>query len=88
MVWDNPHEDRDDIAEQTLMITGDNNLVEVQATVRYRVADPTVYLFQVQDANQEDCSGRPGHALLPQVPRVVEVKWVDPRRFAGLPTFY
>ncbi len=31
------------------MITGDGNLVEVLATVRYRVADPRVYLFAARD---------------------------------------
>ena len=40
---------RDDIAAQTLMMTGDNNLVEIQATLRYRVASPQVYLFDMQE---------------------------------------
>ena len=31
------------------MITGDGNLVELQATVRYTVSDPRVYLFEVSD---------------------------------------
>ena len=30
------------------MVTGDGNLVEVSATLRYRVADPRAYLFAVQ----------------------------------------
>jgi hypothetical protein len=29
------------------MITGDNNLLEVQATVRYTIRDPRVFLFEV-----------------------------------------
>src|SRR5439155_12947256 len=33
-------------------ITGDGNLVEVQATVRYRVTDAHVYLFQVAEADE------------------------------------
>jgi regulator of protease activity HflC (stomatin/prohibitin superfamily) len=35
-----------------MMITGDNNLVELQATVQYRITQPHVYLFQVGDANE------------------------------------
>jgi P-type Cu+ transporter len=36
--------------EEAVMITGDGNLVEMQATVRYTVSDPRVYLFEVDDA--------------------------------------
>ena len=32
------------------MITGDGNLVEMQATIRYTVSDPRLYLFEVGDA--------------------------------------
>jgi P-type Cu+ transporter len=54
LAWDSPHlaDDRDEAAEQTLMITGDNNLVEIQATVRYRIASAHTYLFAVQDADK------------------------------------
>ncbi len=38
--------------DESVMITGDGNLVEVQATVRYRITDPHVYLFQVRDADE------------------------------------
>jgi hypothetical protein len=37
------------IAEEAVMITGDGNLVEVQAALRYRVTDPHVFLFEVSD---------------------------------------
>jgi Cu+-exporting ATPase len=37
--------------EESLMITGDNNLVVIQATVRYRIAAPEVYLFEVNDVD-------------------------------------
>lgn len=37
--------------EEAVMITGDGNLVEVQATVRYTIRDPRVYLFEVNDPN-------------------------------------
>jgi P-type Cu+ transporter len=54
LAWDSPHlaDDKNDAVEQMLMITGDNNLVEVQATVRYRIDAPHVYLFGVQDADK------------------------------------
>jgi Cu+-exporting ATPase len=52
--WDSPHggEDADELAEQALMITGENDLVEVQATVRYKVADAEVFLFDVKDVDK------------------------------------
>ena len=31
------------------MMTGDGNLVEMQATIRYTISDPRVYLFEVDD---------------------------------------
>ncbi|HVS36832.1 MAG TPA: cation-translocating P-type ATPase family protein [Gemmataceae bacterium] len=37
------------VPEESVMITGDGNLVEMQATVRYTVSDPRVYLFEVND---------------------------------------
>jgi P-type Cu+ transporter len=40
------------VEDEAVMITGDGNLVEVQATVRYRVTDPHVYLFQVAEADE------------------------------------
>src|SRR5262249_61469153 len=40
------------VEDEAVMITGDGNLVEVQATVRYRVTDPHVHLFQVADADE------------------------------------
>jgi Cu+-exporting ATPase len=35
--------------EEAVMITGDGNLVEVLATVRYTIRDPHAYLFDVSD---------------------------------------
>jgi Cu+-exporting ATPase len=40
------------VDEEALMMTGDNNLVELQATVAYKVSAPQVYLFQVADVDQ------------------------------------
>jgi Cu+-exporting ATPase len=37
------------VPDEAVMITGDGNLVELQGTVRYRVADPRAYLFEVKD---------------------------------------
>lgn len=36
-------------ADESVMVTGDGNLVEVSATLRYRVADPRAYLFAARD---------------------------------------
>jgi regulator of protease activity HflC (stomatin/prohibitin superfamily) len=37
------------VEDEAVMITGDGNLVELQATVRYIIAEPRVYLFTVRD---------------------------------------
>jgi len=37
------------INEEALMLTGDENIVEVQMVVQYRVADPTRYLFRLRE---------------------------------------
>jgi Cu+-exporting ATPase len=37
--------------EEALMITGDSNLVVIQATVRYKIVSPAVYLFEVNDVD-------------------------------------
>jgi modulator of FtsH protease HflK len=37
------------INEEALMLTGDENIVEVQMVVQYRVDDPTKYLFRLRD---------------------------------------
>src|SRR5262249_29418759 len=38
------------ISDESVMMTGDGNLVELQATVQFRIADPRVFLFEVSDA--------------------------------------
>ncbi len=49
--WSNPHIDDGTrrLPDEAVMITGDNLLLEVQATVRYTVVDPEAYQFGVQD---------------------------------------
>jgi Cu+-exporting ATPase len=37
------------VSDESVMITGDGNLVELLATVRYTVADPRAYLFAARD---------------------------------------
>ncbi|HVK07317.1 MAG TPA: cation-translocating P-type ATPase family protein [Gemmataceae bacterium] len=37
------------LTDESVMVTGDGNLVEVSATLRYRVADPRAYLFAVRE---------------------------------------
>jgi heavy metal translocating P-type ATPase len=39
------------LSDEAVMITGDGDLVEILATVRYHVADPRRFLFGVVDAN-------------------------------------
>jgi Cu+-exporting ATPase len=40
------------IEDEAVMITGDGNLVEVQATVRYTIRSPRVYLFEVREPDE------------------------------------
>ena len=42
------------------MITGDENIVEVQAVVQYRVSDPRAYLFNVGDPGEPERQVLPG----------------------------
>jgi Cu+-exporting ATPase len=37
------------VSDEAVMITGDGNLVELQATIRYVIAEPRVYLFNVRN---------------------------------------
>jgi Cu+-exporting ATPase len=38
------------VSDEAVMMTGDGNLIELQATVRYRISNPRVYLFETADA--------------------------------------
>ena len=54
LAWASPHghDAGQRLADEAVMITGDGNLVEVQATVRFRITNPDVYLFEVRDADE------------------------------------
>ncbi len=41
--------DREDVLSEALMLTADENIVQVELLVQYRVADSAGYLFNVQD---------------------------------------
>jgi membrane protease subunit HflK len=40
------------VPQEALMLTGDDNIVDAQAIVQYRVKDPANYLFRVRDPDQ------------------------------------
>jgi Cu+-exporting ATPase len=51
--WSSPHaESSRRIPDEAVMITGDGNLVEMQVTVRYTIAQPRVYLFEVSNPDE------------------------------------
>jgi Cu+-exporting ATPase len=53
LAWSTPHADSiERVADEAVMVTGDGNLVEVQATVRYTIARPRVYLFEVREPEE------------------------------------
>jgi regulator of protease activity HflC (stomatin/prohibitin superfamily) len=45
--WGTPHQQRQ--ADEALMLTGDQSLVELAATIQYRIADVQAYRFGVRD---------------------------------------
>jgi Cu+-exporting ATPase len=54
LTWASPHGDDGlvRVPDESVMITGDGNLVEVQATLRYSLANPPTYLFEVNEPQQ------------------------------------
>lgn len=69
--WTRQHRWKD----EAVMITGDNNLVELQAVVRYRVVRPRTYLFEISEPDRvmravaesvlrQAVAGLPFHELL------------------------
>jgi Cu+-exporting ATPase len=51
LAWSSSHSESTarPLTDESLMITGDGDLVEILATVRYRVKEPRLYLFTVSD---------------------------------------
>jgi Cu+-exporting ATPase len=49
LTWTSSHGSIQRVTDESLMITGDGNLVEVSATLRYRVSDARTYLFATQN---------------------------------------
>jgi Cu+-exporting ATPase len=49
LAWATAHAGQEPVADEAVMLTGDGNLVELQATLRYTIADPRVYLFGSRD---------------------------------------
>ncbi len=52
--WNFPHQfgRYRKLPEESLMVTGDENLVSVNAVVHYRISDTTDFLFRVKDADE------------------------------------
>jgi len=40
------------LPEESLMLTGDQNIIEIQFTVQWRIADAGLYLFRIRDPEQ------------------------------------
>jgi Cu+-exporting ATPase len=50
LTWSSAHRRETRIPDEAMMITGDGNLVDLLVTVRFKVTDPRVYLFSVNNA--------------------------------------
>lgn len=75
LTWTSGHRREIRRADESIMITGDGNLVDILATVRYQVVQPRVYLFEVNEPDEVIraatesvlrglVAGRPFHELL------------------------
>ncbi|MFO0965793.1 MAG: heavy metal translocating P-type ATPase [Gemmataceae bacterium] len=73
--WKSGHGGENRRTEESLLMTGDKSLVDVQVSLRFRVTDPRVFLFEVKDATEllrasceaemrQLAAGRPFEALL------------------------
>jgi Cu+-exporting ATPase len=51
LTWANPHGEDGLVrfSDESVMITGDGNLVELQAIIRFALVDPRTYLFEVKE---------------------------------------
>jgi Cu+-exporting ATPase len=52
LTWSSTHRKETRIGKEAMMMTGDGNLVDLLVTVRFKVTDPRVYLFQVNNAEE------------------------------------
>lgn len=41
-----------DVPRESLMLTGDENIIEIDIIIQYRIIDPGKYLFRIRDPNQ------------------------------------
>lgn len=48
------YDSRGSYKDESLMLTGDLNVIDVQWIVQYRIEDPIRYLFQVRDTSKTD----------------------------------
>ena len=52
MTWSSAHRKETRVANEAMMMTGDGNLVDLFVTVRFKVAKPRVYLFEVNNVDE------------------------------------
>ena len=51
MTWSSTHRKETRVGDEALMITGDGNLVDLLVSVRFKVTQPRVFLFQVSNVD-------------------------------------
>jgi Cu+-exporting ATPase len=86
--WSSPHgaDGWKRLPDESVMITGDGNLVELLATVRYTVSEPRVFLFESGDPNDVEGGRKAVEAVLRGAAESVLRELVASRTFADLLT--
>ena len=91
--WNTPHGEGQvqQVAEENLVLTGDENMSELYAVLQYAVSDPARYLFGVRDGEalvrmvaegtlRNLAASYPLDAMLTTDRQVLEQKWTDAAR--------
>tara|TARA_A100001037_G_scaffold306815_1_gene356022 strand:+ start:5668 stop:6723 length:1056 start_codon:yes stop_codon:yes gene_type:complete len=62
---------------ESLMLTGDENMVDVDVIVQYRIADAVKYLFKIRDPDTKDLSGTVRLASEAAIRQIIGSKPID-----------
>jgi Cu+-exporting ATPase len=52
LTWSSAHRRENRVPDEAMMITGDGNLVDLLVSVRYRVVEPRIFLFEIKNGEE------------------------------------